>query len=80
MGNFILISSYFQVGEEDKLFVDSVELAEKLNSEGVDCVLHTVPEANHAWERFVKKGTTLWAARERALDLTITRLREAYSS
>ncbi|KAI5115944.1 hypothetical protein M0805_004941 [Coniferiporia weirii] len=65
------------VGEDDKLLLDSVDLAHKLNSDGKDCVLYTVPGANHAWERFVKEGTPLWAARKGALDLVEKRLREA---
>ncbi|OCB88996.1 alpha/beta-hydrolase [Sanghuangporus baumii] len=66
------------VGENDKLLIDSVELANKLTADGVDCVLYTIPGATHAWERFVKKDTALWVARDEALRLTETRLREVY--
>ncbi|EJC98799.1 alpha/beta-hydrolase [Fomitiporia mediterranea MF3/22] len=68
------------VGEDDPLLVDSVDLADKLIADGVDCVLHTIPGAGHVWERFVKKDTPLWAARERALELTEARLRQAYDN
>ncbi|THH04883.1 hypothetical protein EW145_g5202 [Phellinidium pouzarii] len=65
------------VGEDDKLLMDSVDLANKLTADGKDCVLYTVPGANHAWERFVKVGTPLWTARKDALDLVEKRLRES---
>lgn len=69
-----------QVGENDKLLIDSVELAEKLKADGIDCLLHTIPGATHAWERFVKRGSLLWEARGKALALTEERLREAYNT
>lgn len=69
-----------QVGEDDKLLADSVELADKLTADGIDCILHTIPKANHAWERFVKRGSPLWEARDKALALTENRLREVYDT
>jgi len=68
------------VGEDDKLMIDSVELKEKLQKDEVDCVLHTIPDAGHAWERFVKEGTPGWAARLDAFSLMEKRLREAFQS
>ena len=70
----------FKVGEEDKLCRDSVELAEKLKENGSDCILHKVPHAGHGWDCFVKEGTALWLEREKALNLTVNRLRDVYQS
>ena len=45
----------------------------------MDCVLHTVPKAGHAWERFVKEGTPGWREREEALSLMEKRIILAFS-
>lgn len=57
-----------------------MKLAEKLQGDGKDCVLHTVPGAGHAWDRFLKDRTPLWEERKIALSLMECRLRVVYDS
>lgn len=67
-----------QVGSDDNLLSDSELLAKKLLDDRKDCVLHVVPGATHAWERFVKIGTPLWEARKEVLELVDKRLRAVF--
>lgn len=75
----ISLLTVWQVGENDPLYRDSVDTAERLKADGVDCELVTVADAGHAFDRSVVEGTPQWIATKVCMGVVERRLRTAYA-